>query len=298
MNKKMKLYYAAIGLAVVAGAGAGPAYAQTVITREVVNPAVDTVVTQQPAGTVITRQPVATVPAETVVEQPYETVETIQTTRPARTITRRVTTSQVTTARHAATPRKSARTVRRSTIRSASLSPAQQRTIYSVIRRERVVPAQIVTERVVTAPVQRVVTAPAYPPPAYIAPGYEPAPYTEAVPEPRYRRYGEWSDSDRYYDSDAIMIRPISRSGRRTASRGREPTAARCGGTGRDAARRHNNRRPAAINNPSLRDATRGHCPCAKRVGLPLRLCERQDSADRSQYQHRDGRASAVTRCE
>jgi hypothetical protein len=199
MNKKMNFYYAAIGLAVVAGAG--PAYAQTVITREVVNPAVDTVVTQQPAGTVITRQPVATVPAETVVEQPYETVETIQTTRPARTITRRVTTNQVTTARHTATTRKSARTVRRSTIRSASLSPAQQRTIYSVIRRERVVPAQIVTERVVTAPVQRVVTAPAYPPPAYVAPGYEPAPYTEAVPEPRYR-YGERSDSDRYYESD------------------------------------------------------------------------------------------------
>jgi hypothetical protein len=199
MTKKMKLCYAAFGLAVVAGSG--PAHAQTVITRQVVNPAVDTMVTQQPAGTVITRRPLATVPAETVVEQPYETVETIQTTRPARTVTRRVTTRQVTTTRLAA-HRNSARTVRHSTIRSASLTPAQQRTIYSVIRRERVVPTQTVTERIVTTPVQRIVTAPAYPPPpAYVTPGYEPAPYTEAVPEPRYR-YGEWSDSDRYYESD------------------------------------------------------------------------------------------------
>ena len=70
-------YVAAFGLAVVAGHGT--ANAQTVITREVVGPPVETVVTQPPPPM--------------VAEQPYETVETIQTTRPVRTITRRVTTN-------------------------------------------------------------------------------------------------------------------------------------------------------------------------------------------------------------
>jgi hypothetical protein len=184
-------YVAAFGLAVVAGHGT--ANAQTVITREVVSPPVDAVVPQPQMETVITRRPLATVPAPTMVEQPYETVETIQTTRPARTVTRRVTTST----RRVSGSRKPARTVRRSitrTTRTATLTPEQQRTIYRVIRRDRIVPTQTVTERVVTAP--------AYPPPAYVAPGpgYEPA--TAAVVPPPPYRYDQWNDSDSYYETD------------------------------------------------------------------------------------------------
>jgi hypothetical protein len=89
---RMNLCYAAFGLAVAASTG--PANAQTVITREVVSPPIDTVVTQPATETVITRQPIATMPAETVVEEPYQTVETIQTTRPARTVSRQVTTTR------------------------------------------------------------------------------------------------------------------------------------------------------------------------------------------------------------
>jgi hypothetical protein len=158
-------------------AGHGTANAQTVITREVVGPPVETVVTQ---------------PALTAVEQPYETVETIQTTRPAPTVSRRITTNT----RRVSGTHKPARTVQRTTIRttrSASLTPQQQRTIYRVISRERIVPTQTVTERVVTAP--------AYAPGAYVARGYEPPP-AAVVPEPRYRYSDEWSDSDSYYETD------------------------------------------------------------------------------------------------
>jgi hypothetical protein len=201
---RINLCYAAFGLAVAASTGS--ANAQTVITREVVSPPVDTVVTQPATETVITRQPLATMPAETVVEEPYQTVETIQTTRPARTVSRQVTTTRQVVRNH-----KPARTVRRSTTSRASLTPAQERTIYRVIRRERVIPAQTVTERIVTAPVQRVVTAPAYPPPAYVAPGYEQPSYTEVMPDPRYR-YDAWADDDRYeadrYPDQVVVAQP------------------------------------------------------------------------------------------
>jgi hypothetical protein len=182
---------AMIGLALVGATGT--AHAQTVITREVANPPVDTIVTPA-TTTVITRQPAT--PIATVAAQPSQTVETIRTTRPTRVVSRQGT-------KHITGGRKSARTIHHSA-RRVTLTPAQQHTISRVIRRERVIPAQTITERIVTTPARRVVTAPAYPATTtYVAPPYTQPAYTEVVPA---SRYDEWDDygyethrySDRY----------------------------------------------------------------------------------------------------
>jgi hypothetical protein len=107
---------AAIALALAASTGA--AYAQTVITREITNQPVETIIERGPAGTVITRRPLAApttrstvgFPAETVVSEPVEEVvlprETVGVS--ATTVTpaaETVTTRRVTSERARVAPR-------------------------------------------------------------------------------------------------------------------------------------------------------------------------------------------------
>ncbi len=75
---KFPISCTALGLALVAGAPA--AQAQTVITREIVDQPVETVIAQQPTETVVAEQPLVTVPAATVLQP--ETVQTTETIRP------------------------------------------------------------------------------------------------------------------------------------------------------------------------------------------------------------------------
>jgi hypothetical protein len=70
--------YAVLGVALVAGASA--ANAQTVITREIADRPVETVVTQQPGSMLVAQEPVVTVPGA-VATAPVETVETVRTVR-------------------------------------------------------------------------------------------------------------------------------------------------------------------------------------------------------------------------
>ncbi|MGH7484532.1 MAG: DUF1236 domain-containing protein [bacterium] len=163
----MRAYAHSVTLGFALLAGTAAANAQTVITREIVDQPVETVITRQPAETLITRQPVAAVPAETVVSQPYQTVQTVRTVRQTRTIHRRVATSRHTARRVQTRATRVTRTV---------LSPAEQRTLYRVITRERVVPARTTVTRVVTVP--RYAT-PVYAPPAYSEPAYAGPVYTE-----------------------------------------------------------------------------------------------------------------------
>lgn len=94
---RFQLSCAALGLALVAGAPA--ANAQTVITREIVDQPVETVITQQPTATVVAQQPLVTMPAAAVVQP--ETVQTTETIRsvPLRTAHRRVVTTRTITRR-------------------------------------------------------------------------------------------------------------------------------------------------------------------------------------------------------
>jgi hypothetical protein len=103
--------YTALGLALVAGAPA--AHAQTVITREIVD---------QPVATVIAQQPLAVAPAGTVV-QPMQTVQPVQTVQTTETIR---------------------------TIRPAPRSARRQFVTTRTITRQRLVPAPTVVARTVT----------------------------------------------------------------------------------------------------------------------------------------------------
>jgi hypothetical protein len=196
-------HYATLSLALLAGTAT--ANAQTVITREIVDQPVETVITRQPTETVITRRPIETVPAdETLVSQPYQTVQTVRTVRHIST-----------THRAAANSRHPVRRVQTRTTRvtRAVLTPAERRTLYRVITRERVVPA--------TTMVERVVTAPAYVPPAYAPPAYVPPPYSEPAytgriyTEPGYRvvepDYPVAAETDAYPDENIIAQTPVVR---------------------------------------------------------------------------------------
>jgi hypothetical protein len=70
--------YTVLGVALVAGASA--ANAQTVITREIADRPVETVITQQPGSMLVAQEPVVTVPGA-VATAPVETVETVRTVR-------------------------------------------------------------------------------------------------------------------------------------------------------------------------------------------------------------------------
>lgn len=175
--------HAAVALALAAGAGA--ANAQTVITREISNAPVETIIERGPNGTVITRRPLdtamprATLPAgaattETVesvetITQPRETTGSATITRAADTMALRGTTAQP--ARPVVQKQKRARNsaaVRRAPVRSVRtttgsavptvvaapaaapapvLTTAQRSTLYRTIIEERAVPRTVVTER-------------------------------------------------------------------------------------------------------------------------------------------------------
>jgi Protein of unknown function (DUF1236) len=179
--------YRCAALALALAAGAVSANAQTVITREITNEPVETVIERGPTGTVITRRPLAATaprptigwPAETVVQEsidevvlPRETVGVARTTvAPAgeTVITRRVATERpraatpprqvrsrtTTQARQATVPTRQA-TVRRAAaaapvVRSEPAEPAltatQRARIYRAVLQESRVPRTIVTER-------------------------------------------------------------------------------------------------------------------------------------------------------
>lgn len=109
---KFPISCTALGLALIAGAPA--AQAQTVITREIVDQPVETVITQRPTETVVAEQPLVTVPAATVLQpETVQTTETIQTSRPVRLRTGRheVVTTRTITRRIIPAPTVIARTV-------------------------------------------------------------------------------------------------------------------------------------------------------------------------------------------
>ena len=78
-----QISYTVLGLALAAGAST--ANAQTVITREIADRPVETVITQQPGSMLVAQEPVVTVPGAAVTQPvaaaPVETVETVRTVR-------------------------------------------------------------------------------------------------------------------------------------------------------------------------------------------------------------------------
>lgn len=100
----------ALGLVLIGGAPA--AKAQAVITREIVDQPVETVITGQPAATVVAEQPLVTVPAAAV-PQTETVTTTVRTVRraPARTARRQIVTTRTITRRVVAAPTVVARTV-------------------------------------------------------------------------------------------------------------------------------------------------------------------------------------------
>jgi hypothetical protein len=99
-SMRNQISFAALGFALVVGTSA--ANAETVITREIVDQPVETVITQQPDGTFVTQQSLAAPPVGTVVTQPVQTVrtvETVRTTRPVRRTAHSVVRRQIVTTR-------------------------------------------------------------------------------------------------------------------------------------------------------------------------------------------------------
>jgi hypothetical protein len=137
----------ALGFALVAVAPV--AHAQTVITREIADQPVETVITQRPSGTVVTEQPLATVPGATVLSQPVQTVQTTETIR---------------------------------TVRPAPPAARRQIVTTKTITRQRIVPTQTVAQTVTTVP------PPLYddaaPAPFATNPNYSPPLYDEVVQAP------------------------------------------------------------------------------------------------------------------
>jgi hypothetical protein len=94
---RINISYTALGLALLAGTTA--ANAQTVITREISDQPVETVVTQQPSGTLIAQEPLVATPSGTLVTQPVQTVRTVETVRTIRPGARPVVRRRVVTTR-------------------------------------------------------------------------------------------------------------------------------------------------------------------------------------------------------
>jgi hypothetical protein len=176
----MRSLYVAFGVALMAST----AQAQTVISREVSEGLVETVVTERPDGsTIVTRQPLSNsavleetvvAPAPIVVEEPAARV----TTRRVTTVVRPSTGTTVRSNRVVPpAPRAQARTITRETVRTVraplALTPVQRQIIYrTIVQREVYAPPA----RIVAAPIERPL------PPALID-----SPYTaraSALPEP------------------------------------------------------------------------------------------------------------------
>ena len=152
--------YTVLGVALVAGASA--ANAQTVITREIADRPVETVITQQPGSMLVAQEPVVTVPGA-VATAPVETVETVRTVR-----------STTISPRH--------RIVSRHVIRSRA---ANRVTTTRTTVTERVVPAPAM----VAPPAVEAVAPPTYTdvvqgPPVAPAPAYPERLYDVVTPAP------------------------------------------------------------------------------------------------------------------
>jgi hypothetical protein len=226
---------AAFGCALVLGAAS--AHAQSVVTRQIDNEPVETIVTRSPTGTVITRRPIAPAVAPapapaydygaygSVAPQPYvapvapavtatevdDTVglaptelRALTVRRPAATRTSELATraTRVTHQAHAALTHTATRTVRHEARRIVApplvLAPAQRRVVYRTIVQQQVVPA--------------VPVAPAgYPP--YPAPAYQPR--TVVVAPSATTGYG-WTapaaDLDQDYVDTAPPVAPVYRT--------------------------------------------------------------------------------------
>ncbi len=152
--------YTVLGVALVAGASA--ANAQTVITREIADRPVETVITQQPGSMLVAQEPVVTVPWA-VATAPVETVETVRTVR-----------STIISPRH--------RIVGRHVIRSRA---ANRVTTTRTTVTERVVPAPaMVAPPAVDAVAPPTYTAVVQGPPVAPAPAYPERLYDVVMPAP------------------------------------------------------------------------------------------------------------------
>jgi len=152
--------YTVLGVALVAGASA--ANAQTVITREIADRPVETVITQQPGSVLVAQEPVVTVPGA-VATAPVETVETVRTVR-----------STTISPRH--------RIVSRHVIRSRA---ANRVTTTRTTVTERVVPAPaMVAPPAVEAVAPPTYTAVVQGPPVAPAPAYPERLYDVVTPAP------------------------------------------------------------------------------------------------------------------
>jgi hypothetical protein len=177
------IHHAAVALALVAGAGA--ANAQTVITREITEEPVETIIERGPGGTVITRRPLEptvrrlpvtlppapagtattevetiaqsreTVGSATAVRSPVGTVATRRVAAPpARMVSQKQKSTRIKaeSVRTTTAPRAVRTTTGAAVARSVQapvpiLTAAQRSTIYRTIVEERAVPRTVITER-------------------------------------------------------------------------------------------------------------------------------------------------------
>jgi hypothetical protein len=194
--REIAMRYRLIAFGLALACGAATAHAQTVISRQITDEPVETVITRTPTGTIVTKRPLPAAPIAApspgVVEvRPYgsavapyppafagettgvgpavETLPAVETVATGTTATRRVTTARAerrtvakavtrtpTRARTVATTR--TRTVRRTVSAPLDLTPAQQRVVYQTVVDRRVyAPAAPVA----VAPPATVYTAPA-----------------------------------------------------------------------------------------------------------------------------------------
>ena len=109
---KLSIPYTATALSLALIGGAPAAQAQTVITREIADQPLETVITQRP--TVVTEAPLVTVSPGTVMSrrvQTVQTTETIRTVRPAPRAARRQTVTTRTITRQRVVPAQSVATI-------------------------------------------------------------------------------------------------------------------------------------------------------------------------------------------
>jgi hypothetical protein len=160
---KIRILYTGLGLALVAGTPG--ANAQTVVSRQIADQPVETVITQQPSGTVVTQRPLVTVPQSLVETQPIQTIQTIETVRTIRPAAR-------SSVRRVVTTRK-----------IVSRIPVQQVPVQTIIAAN---PQPLYDEVPPPAISMPAYPQPAYPPPLYdtvaqvpVAPRLAPAPVSD-----------------------------------------------------------------------------------------------------------------------
>jgi len=186
--------YTVLGVALVAGASA--ANAQTVITREIADRPVQTVITQQPGSMLVAQEPVVTVPGAAATA-PVETVETVRTVRSTtispryrivgRHVIRSRSANRVTTTRTTVTERVVPASAM---VAPPAVEAVAPRTYTDVVQGPPVAPAPAYRERLYDV----VMPAPAVPPPGAPAGG---AMFGAGTAVPRYRYV---------YEPDRILV--------------------------------------------------------------------------------------------